>query len=376
VAPPGDRPLAWNGETGENVLFKTRIPLPGANSPVVWGDRVFLTGATREKEEVYCIDAGSGAMLWRKALVVAGRREEPPEPMEDTGFAAPTAVTDGRYVFAIFASGRAAAFDYEGNQVWLRSFGPLDNTYGHSSSLAYFEGRVLLQLDQAYQDDGKSKLVALDAGTGKTLWETLRAVDSSWSSPIVCPTPSGPQAVLSAAPIAAAYDPATGEELWRANVLYGEVAPTPVHHDGTVFIAQQDVGIYAILTSGRGDVTETHVLWSVPAGAPDATSPVTDGERVYMVTTSGYLTCIRIDDGEVLYERELGEQYYASPSIAGDRLLLTSWDGVTTVLETGDTFEVVRKNPLGEGVYASLAFTKDRIYLRAKDHLFAIGRTE
>jgi len=168
VAPTSDIPRPWNGTTGENIAWKTPIPLPGANSPVVWGDRIFLTGADSRREEVYCIDAATGAMLWKKGLVVIGPRTDPPDPMEDTGYAAPTAATDGRYVFVHFASGRVAAFDYEGQQVWLRSFGPFENTYGHSSSVALFGDRVILQLDHGYADKPIARVVALDAATGKT----------------------------------------------------------------------------------------------------------------------------------------------------------------------------------------------------------------
>jgi outer membrane protein assembly factor BamB len=185
--------------------------------------------------------------------------------------------------------------------------------------------------------------------------------------------PSGPQLLLSATPIAAAYDPANGAELWRADVIYGEVAPTPVHHDGVAYFAQEDVGLFAVRTDGKGDVTKTHVLWNVPAGAPDVTSPLCDGERVYMLTTSGTLTCVRAADGEVIFAQELEEEFYSSPALAGGVLYLTDMKGVTRTVETGDEYRELGRNPLGERVYASPAFGPGRIYLRGQDHLFAIG---
>ena len=373
VAPTVDAPRAWDGASGEGVAWKTRIPLPGASSPVVWGDRVFLTGATADREEVYCLDAHNGAMLWKKALVVVGSRGEAVEPMEDTGYAAPTPATDGRHVFALYASGRVAAFDMNGEQVWLRSFGPLENIYGHSSSLALFENHLLLQLDQGYVDDGLARLVALDTTTGKTVWETPRPVDASWASPIVCHPPSGPQVVLSATPILAAYDPATGSEIWRAEVLYGEVAPTPTYRDGVVYVVHENVGLFAVRTDGTGDVTKTHVAWNVAEGAPDVASPLCDGERVYMLLTDGTLTCVRASSGEVVWVQELEANYYASPSLVGRVLYVTSMAGVTTTLRAGETFEALGTSSLGEGVFASLAFGHGRIYLRGQDHLFAIG---
>lgn len=373
VSPADDAPLVWDGTSGENIAWKTPIPLPGASSPIVWGDRVFLTGATAEREEVYCLDAHTGAMLWKKALVVVGPRGEKVNPMEDTGHAAPTAATDGRYVFALFASGRVAAFDMDGQQVWLRSCGPLENTYGHSSSLTLFENHVLLQLDHGFVGDKLARLVALHATTGKTVWETSRPVDASWASPIVCHPPSGPQVVLSATPFLAAYDPATGSEIWRADVLHGEVAPTPICFDGVIYVVHEDVGLYAVRTDGKGDVTKTHVSWNVSDDAPDVASPLCDGERVYLLTSRGTLTCVRASSGEVLWGHELEADYYASPALAGDVLYLTSMAGVTTTVDVGDTFTQRGSNPLGEGVFASVAFAHGRIYLRGKDHLFAIG---
>lgn len=373
VAPDFEVPLSWDGTTGENIAWKTAIPLPGTNSPIVWNDRIFLTGANDKKEEVYCLDAKTGDLLWKKALVVAGRREEFGEPMEDTGFAAPTAATDGRHVFVMFASARVAAFDFEGRQVWLRSFGPLDSSYGHSSSLAVFEGLLLLQLDHGYTDDPKARLVALDIATGKTVWETPRVVDSSWASPAVVYTPSGPQVLLSAMPIAAAYDPRTGKELWTAEVIAGEVAPTPIHRDGVAYFTQQDVGTFAILVSGEGNVTESHVLWSHEDAAPDVTSPICDGERVYLLTTDGTLTCLGVEDGEQIWQESIEGNFYASPSLVGDVLLLTDMKGVTHQVAAGPEFKVLGENPLGEKVDSSMAFGPGRIYLRGKQHLFAIG---
>jgi outer membrane protein assembly factor BamB len=185
--------------------------------------------------------------------------------------------------------------------------------------------------------------------------------------------PSGSQLVLLADPIAAAYDPATGKEIWRADILHGELASTPIHHGGVIYLLHEDVGLFALRADGRGDVTKTHVLWNVQGGAPDVASPLCDGERVYMLTTSGTLTCFRAATGDKLWEQDMGTDFYASPSLAGDVLYVTSMAGVTTTIEIGDTYEALGTNALGEGVFASMAFAHGRIYLRGKRHLFAIG---
>ncbi|MCX5683844.1 MAG: PQQ-binding-like beta-propeller repeat protein, partial [Planctomycetota bacterium] len=142
-------PSAWDGKTGEGILWKVALPLPGHNSPVVWGDRIFLSGATDKKREVYCIDAATGKFLWQKPVdTPEGTAAEPPELLEDTGYCAPTLATDGRRVAAIFANADLACFDMAGKRLWARNFGVLKNSYGHATSLDMYHGRVMLQLDQ------------------------------------------------------------------------------------------------------------------------------------------------------------------------------------------------------------------------------------
>ena len=165
-------PDAWDAKSGKGIVWKTPVPLPGNNSPVVWGNRVFLSGADQQRREVYCFDADSGKLLWQQEVPGTPQSTaRPPKVNEDTGYAAPTTATDGRRVFAIFANGDVAAFDFAGKLVWAKSLGLPENNYGHASSLAMYENLLLVQFDQGTTRTPKSKLLALDSATGKTVWE-------------------------------------------------------------------------------------------------------------------------------------------------------------------------------------------------------------
>ncbi len=369
-----EAPVAWNGATGEGVLWRAELPLPGASSPIVWEDRLWVSCGDAGRQEVCCFDAASGRMLWRSPVVMVGTKMAPPEIEEETGFAACTPVTDGRRVVAAFAHGFVAGFDRDGTQLWTRNFGPLDNAYGHASSLAIWRGLVLAQFDQGHAQDGKSRLVALEVATGRTAWETVRPVDASWCSPIVVRDEAGDQVVTVASPWVIAYAPESGRELWRLGGLKGELAPSPVQRDGRLYFAHQDTALWAIRAGGTGDVTASHVLWKAADGLPDVCSPLCDGPRVYLLASDGELTCCDSATGKTLWQQELGEACYASPGLAGARLYVTSRKGVTWIIEAGPAWHELGRAELGEEVDASFAFAHGRIYVRGRRHLFAIGR--
>ena len=364
-------PAAWNGGAGEGIIWKSEVPLPGQNSPVVWADRVFLTGATAEKREVYCFDANSGKMLWRKE--VASTAEQPGVMEEDTGYAAPTAATDGRRVYAIFATGDVACFDIAGKEVWTRALGVPDNMYGHSSSLAVCDNLLLVQFDQGSDDDGTSVLYALNSATGEAVWEAYRPVRASWASPIVIETPDARQVITCAAPWVIAYDPDDGIELWRIDCLTGDVGPSPVCVDGILIVCQDYAKVAALKTDGEGDVTETHVIWEEQDGLPDTCSPLSTGELVFLVNNSSTVTCYDVTTGKVVWTKDFDGEFYSSPSLVGDNVYLLDRQGVMHIFEAAREYKQVGRAELGEETDTCPAFLDGRIYIRGKQHLYCIG---
>jgi len=165
-------PSRWDGKTGEGILWKTKVPLPGHSSPVIWGNRIFLSGGNPNELAVFCFDADSGKLLWRGDVTRAPMKEdeEPLEPMEATGWAAPSAVTDGKHVYAMFVTGDVGCFDFNGKKIWQKNLGIPENHYGHASSLAIYKNLVLIQYDQGIADDGMSAMIALDGFTGEIAW--------------------------------------------------------------------------------------------------------------------------------------------------------------------------------------------------------------
>lgn len=371
-------PNRWDGKTGEGILWKTQVPLPGHNSPVVWGNRVFLSGGDPNGLAVFCFDADSGKLLWKGDVTPAPLKEgeEPLEPMEYTGWAAPTTVTDGKRVYAIFVTGDIAGFDFNGKKVWQKSLGTPENAYGHASSLAIYRNLVLVQYDQSVAEDGLSAMIALDGFTGEVAWRTKRPVDNSWSSPIVVRIGDAFQVLTCSVPYVIAYEPAKGEELWRAECLSGEIAPSPIYASGLVFAIEPYNALIAIKSDGKGDVTKTHIAWIIDEGGPDICSPVSDGERIFLLGTEGLLSCHKVSDGKKLWEHDLRETFFASPSLVGKNLYLLSEKGLMFIIESADEYKELAKCELGEECHASPAFLDGRIYIRGIEHLYCIGKRD
>jgi len=368
-------PTRWNGKTGEGILWESRVPLPGRNSPVVWKDRVFLSGADPNGRQVYCFDAAEGKLLWTGDVPTVPL---PPggelKLMEDTGYAPSTVATDGRRVYAIFPTGDVAAFDFQGRRLWHKNLGLPDNSYGYASSLETYQKLVLVQFDQGDGKDGNSRFIALDGTSGQVAWEAKRDTANSWTSPIVVDVAGQPQLITVAKPFVISYNPANGAELWRANCVGGDVAPSPICAGGMVFAIEPYSQMVAVRADGTGDVTKTHVAWHMEDSGPDICSPVSDGKYVYTLESGGLLLCINVADGKKLYEMDVKEEARASPSIVGDKLYLLDMKGVMHIAQIGPEYKEIARCELGEECFASPAFADGRIYLRGTDKLYCIGK--
>jgi len=375
VSPYTNIPTNWNGKTGEGVLWKSKVPLAGFNSPIVWGDRVFLSGADANEREVYCFDAFSGNLLWERPVTVSQTAVRQPVKITEggAGFAAPTMVTDGQRVCAIFANGEVGCFDPQGKNIWTRNLGLPDSAYGYSSSLDLYRNLLLIQYDQGAAEDQKSKLMALNVLSGVTIWEAQRPVPNSWASPIVTRIGNQYQIITCGDPWVIAYAPVNGAELWRAKCLGGEIAPSPIYANGLVFAIEPYTKLVAIKPDGRGDVTKTHIAWTVEDGTPDICCPVSSGELLFLLTSEGKLTCYKVKDGTKVWDKDLKENFQASPSLVGNRLYLLSEKGIMFIVEAGMEYKQLAKCELGEDCYASPAFADSRIYIRGQENLYCIG---
>ncbi|MCX7886174.1 MAG: PQQ-binding-like beta-propeller repeat protein [Verrucomicrobiae bacterium] len=358
-----------------NLLWKTAVPLPGMSSPVIWGNAVFLTGADEKAKETHLLrfDADTGKLVWSAPLKITGPRPPPPRLYEDTGMAAPTAVTDGLRVYAIFANGDLAAFDFEGRQIWARNIGPLENAYGYASSLALWQNRLLVQLDLGSEEDHKSKMLALDTRTGQVAWQMPRPTGGSWASPVIVMLDGKPILVTFGDPWVLAYDPATGTELWRANLLGSDQAPSPILAGGLIIACKVNADVIAIRPNGTGDVTKSHVAWTNTDGAPDVPSPVALGNRLYLLGGGGLLRCLDLANGRGRWAHDFGEEFYSSPALAGSQIILVNRKGKLRLGDVSASFRELAVYELGEPCNTSPAFRGARMYLRGKTHLFCFG---
>lgn len=377
VAVGAEAPLQWDASTGAGVSWKTAVPTPGFNSPIVWGDRVFVSGATKENREVFCFDANSGKLVWQCRIELSkAPGAKTPDLPDTTGYAAPTMATDGRRVYAIFAHGDLTAVTFDGKVAWTKHLGVPKNPYGHATSLAVWQDRVIVQYDQGESGPANSKLLAFDGATGRIVWEKARPVSSSWATPIVIEAAGKTQIVTLGVPFVIAYAFADGAELWRAEILDGEVTPSPIYAGGLVMVVNPSNILAAIKPDGAGDVTATHLVWKADDNMPDVTSPVSDGELVYTVNSGGMVTCFEIKAGKKVWEHDLETEVQASPVIVGRRLYVACANGDTVVLENGRAYRELARNKLGEKVFASPAVVGGRLYLRGLTNLFCLAGAE
>jgi outer membrane protein assembly factor BamB len=361
-----DVPTGWDGKSNKNILWKIPIPLPGFNSPIVWGDKIFLSGADRKNQVVYCIDAGSGKILWQAEVKdIPGAPDKPPKTTDDTGYAAPTMTTDGQRVFAIFATGDIACFDFAGKPIWAKSLGVPGNHYGHSSSLITYQDLVLVQYDQKKG----GRLIALKTDTGILVYDKPRDVAISWASPIVVNTGTRTEVILNSNPFVISYDPRTGRELWRVECMSGEIAPSPAYADGMVFVVNE----YAVLAGIKlGD--KPVVAWEYEDDLSEVSSPVAAKDFLIMGSSYGAVSCFNSKTGERYWIHDFDRGFYSSPILVGDRVYLMDMNGVMQIFKAGKQFQLISACELGEKAVTIPAFSPGRIYIRGEKNLFCIGK--
>jgi len=342
------------------------------NSPVVWGDRLFLTGADAVSRVVYCFQTDTGELLWEHAVQgVPGSpsNDALPNVLDETGFAAPTATTNGRQVAAIFATGDLVCLDMQGRRVWAKNPGVPENHYGHASSLISDERLVFVQYDQK-QDP---KLLAFDWTSGRLAWQVERSA-ISWSSPILIDNKGRKELVLTNSKSVDSYDPSTGKLLWHVECLDGELAPSSAYANGIVCVANEYASGSAI-EIGDHD-SEPKVLWSWDDVLPDAASLLAAENFLIVPSAYGAVVCRDLRTGKVWWEHDFDKGFYSTPILAKDRVYLTDLSGAVQVFKLADRFELLGTLELGEDVFATPALVGRRIYIRGLTHLFCIEDRE
>lgn len=395
-------PVEWSGT--RNIAWKTAIPGFGHSSPVIWGDRIFLTtaiegeiiagaeppkhtfggkefkhpsamGANRaHRLVVLCLDRKSGRVLWERTAH-DGRVFD--DRHKKASYANPTPVTDGKTLFAYFGTEGLFAFDFEGKLLWRMSPGKLMSVgLGVASSPVLHEDRLFLQCD--FDSGPGSFMLAVDKATGKEVWRVERKNQASWSTPILLDAKGRKELIASGTESVIAYDPKTGKELWRSKGVVGNAVPSPVSGHGMVFVAAgyPEKRAYGIRLGGRGDISEKpELVWSYDKGVGYVPSPILYGAYLYVMSDRGLVTCLDAKTGERRYEGQRVPKpatFTASPVAYGGRLFLTSEEGETFVLKAGPVHEVLATNSLGEAVYASPAMAGGSLYIRGVQHLFCV----
>lgn len=370
-------PQGWSAKDQNGIVWSSAIPAPGNSSPVIWGGRVFISGGTAAKREVFCYDAGTGTLHWRRAIEnVPGSPLKAPEIPDEVTYAASTMATDGQRVYAMFANGDLAALNFDGEIAWSKSFGPLKNMYGFATSLAVWRENLFVQLDQGDSEAAGSKLYALDCASGKVLWQRERPVPASWATPLVIEAAGKTQIITLATPWVIAYSLAGGYELWRAELLEGEQVPSPVFAGGLVMLVSPGNSVMmALRPDGDGDVTKTRVAWTTKENVPDITSPTAADNLVFTVTDSGLVACFAVKDGGKIWDKNLEIGVKASPAILGGRLLIVGEDGALVILQAGREFHELGRSELPDKFAASPAFANGRIFLRGMTNLYGLDLT-
>jgi outer membrane protein assembly factor BamB len=338
------------------------------SSPVVWGNQLFLTGADDSTRQIYCFETDTGKLLWQhdvNDIPGSGHDGLLPDVLDETGFAAPTATTNGRYVAAIFATGELVCVNMKGERIWAKHLGIPKNHYGHASSLISHKNMLFVQYDQ--EED--SQLLAFDLTSGNPAWHAKRGV-ISWSSPILIDNKGRMELILTNSKAVDSYDPKSGKLLWHVECLSGEVAPSATYADGIVCVANESATASAINVGNHGSVPK--ILWQWDEALPDAASPLANEDFLILPTGFGVVSCLDVKTGRVLWEQEFDDGFYSSPILVNDRVYVIDLNGRMQIFKMDDEFVLLGTSEIGEDAYGTPAFIGDRIYIRGVTHLFCI----
>jgi outer membrane protein assembly factor BamB len=358
-------PTSWDLSSGKNILWRVKVPRKGYNSPVINGNKVFFTGGDEEARELFCYELSTGKQLWKLAAKnIPGSPNQMPETTEDTGLAAPTAVTNGKQVCAIFATGDIICADMDGNLLWAKNIGVPDIGYGYSSSLLIYGNSLIIQ----YDTRNSPRVMALDLVTGNQRWSTSRPErNPSWSSPILAVVNNHPQLILVGNPGVASYNPNTGEQNWRVAAMGGEPAPGAAYANGIVFAGTEYATMVAI---NAADGSE---LWRNNEFLPEIASPVATRDFLFVATTYGIVASFEPKTGKVMKSMETGADFNSSPIIAEGKIYLICTKGKVFIFSAKVDFSLMNSFETGESTFATSAFTDGKIIIKTEDSIYCVS---
>lgn len=404
-------PLTWSEET--NIRWKTPLPAWAGSSPIIWGDRIFLTTPGSKEEEapegdgigrrlrrinmegpggdkllLMCISRQDGKLIWKQTLDKGNKL------YGKHNMASPSPVTDGKHVWTMTGTGKLACYDFDGEMKWQRDvqkdYGEFGLYWGYAASPLLHEDMVVVSVLHGSVTENPSYVAAFDKKTGKTVWKEERKTDAekecpdAYTTPIVAKVNGKDAIIISGADYVTAHDPKTGKEIWRAGGLNPEKSPnyrivgTPVTANGLIVATSRERPMLALRGNGKGDVTTSNLAWTYDdKKAPDVPSLAFDGTYLYLLHDNGFMTCLKASDGSVAWgpERITGGPYSASPLVGDGRVYVTNEDAVTTVYSTGPEIKELAKNQLDGGyTLSSFAVSDGELFLRTQKFLYCISQ--
>jgi outer membrane protein assembly factor BamB len=369
-------PVKWDAQA---VVWKTPLKGQGQSSPIVWGERIFLTTALEKGRQrvVFCVDRRDGKVLWEQVAW----KGEPEKSRPDNGWASATCCTDGERVVAFFGKGGLHCYDADGRHLWSRTdLGPFAGPWGTAASPVIVNDLVIQNCDAQKE----AYLLAVNKQTGKTVWKTPRDMpqNGGWSTPVLVKVDGRQELVLNGETAVTGYDPASGKKLWWCKSFVGRGEPTPAPANGLVYVVSGLRGdMFAVRPGGSGDVTKTHMVWRAPrATGRDQPSPIVVGNCLLVSNMDGTVTGYDPAAGKELWKKERlsrSSRFYSSPIAAGGLVYYQNDAGETFVLKPGHKMELVAENSLGvtdEVFRASLTPSEGQIFIRSDRTLYCIGQ--
>ena len=362
-------PLTWS-ET-KNVKWKVEIPGKGWSSPAIQGDRIWLTSAMDEGKSLraICVDRTSGALMLN---VEVFRLKSSGRINGKNSHASPTPVIEGDRVYLHFGAHGTACVTQSGEIVWKTRLEYDNGQHGPGGSPVIYENMLIVSCDG--QD--VQFVVALDKATGKVRWKRFRTGFQAYTTPLVVKLPEGDQIISPGAFRAVAYEPRTGKEIWQ--VRYGDGfsnIPRPVYGNGLVYICTgfQEPALLAVRVNGRGDITKSHVAWTLKRSAPLTPSPLLIGDELYSINDNGIAACVDATSGKEHWRARVGGNHSASPIYADGRIYFLSEEGESVVIAPGKQFQPLARNQLDGQTLASMAVSGGSIFVRSQTHLYRLS---